>query len=373
MLFGLAPLRSKWLSNSIEVSQALRSSLMYETREDIVVSILIDHSGSMRGRSIAFTAAAVDFVQDFLLHMGCKVEVLGFTTTSWKGGLSRCRWISDGKPFNPGRLCDLLHIVYRSADDTRKSSIAMPLQNMLRPDLLKENVDGEAIEWAVSRLNSRPEEQKFLLVISDGAPVDDSTLSVNDKAYLWDHLKTTIASVRAKDAVALMAVGIGYSVENLYFNSAKVDELETLAEVILDLLRRTMQHRIPGQVVDAPRQAEKNDWLKGRWKKTSSETNEAYIRRLREFGDTPAEIIKALRMNTGISLDLAHNLVVSESELEIFLKANKDRGVGERGMVRLLNRVYGCTNKAAKTHVARSGLWDDAVLSAPVGPSSADS
>jgi cobaltochelatase CobT len=264
LLFGFAPLQAKWLSNSIKASRVLRASLSKQTREDMVMSLLIDHSGSMRGRSINFTAAAVDFVQDFLRHLGCKVEVLGYTTSSWKGGRSRHRWLRNGKPPNPGRLCDLLHIVYRSASDTRKSSLGEPYKNMLLPRLLKENVDGEAIEWAVSRLKARPEKHKFLLVISDGAPVDDSTLSANHNAYLWEHLKETIASVRAEDAVELMAIGIGFSVGNLYFNSVEVDELERLADVIIELLCRTIQSRMRRKTIYAPLY---DQWRNRHWKR----------------------------------------------------------------------------------------------------------
>lgn len=357
LVFGLAPLRAKWLLNSLEAGQVLRASLPKEDLEDTVVSLLIDHSGSMKGSSITFTALAVDFVQEFLRHLGCKVEVLGFTTTSWKGGLSRARWIAAGKPGNPGRLCDLLHIIYRSADDMRVSPMGHVVRSMVRPDLLKENIDGEAIEWAASRLKLRPERRQYLLVISDGAPVDDSTLSANHNTFLWDHLKAVIARIMTEGAICIAGVGIAHDVQTVFPKSTKVDLLETLADAMLDLLKETMLAPVGTQAGGTTPTGEGSQWLTGRWKKATDETNEVYIQKLCEGGDMPLDIIKALRVNTGMGLEAAHKLVVSDREIEIFLRANRERGVERRGMIRLLRRVYGCTHQSAIAHIDRSGLW----------------
>ncbi|WP_137156518.1 hypothetical protein [Rhizobium sp. FKL33] len=357
MLFGMAPIRELWQSHFVTVCQKLRGALSPEDLEDCVVCILIDHSGSMRGRSITFAALAADAVQKALRDLDCKVEVLGFTTSTWHGGLSRSRWARKGKPRNPGRLCDLLHIVYRSADDMRSAPIGLPLKDMLRDDLLKENVDGEALEWAAGRLRLRPETHKFLIVMSDGAPVDNATLTENPGSYLWDHLNETIGSIRAADDIALIGIGLSYDVQTLYPNSVMVEDYGTLGAEMFDVLGRTMLARIPNNSAENPDRTEADTWLPGLWKKAEDETDEAYAQRLRANGDMPLDIIKALRSNTKMGLDAAHKLVVSDREIEIFLRANRERGVERRGMIRLLRRVYGCTNQSAIAHIDRSGLW----------------
>ena len=156
---------------ALEASTRLRAALTDDQLADTVVAILIDHSGSMKGQSIMLAAAAADVAQNFVSQLGAAVEVLGFTTVSWKGGQSRRRWLRRGRrPAKPGRLCDLLHIVYRPAEDPRASASGWGFRPMLRPDLLKENVDGEALEWAAARLRACPQTRKMLLVISDGRP-----------------------------------------------------------------------------------------------------------------------------------------------------------------------------------------------------------
>ncbi|MCA0451110.1 MAG: cobaltochelatase subunit CobT, partial [Proteobacteria bacterium] len=182
---------------------------------DTVVSLLIDNSGSMRGRPITVAAMSADILARTLERCGVKVEILGFTTRAWKGGQSRERWLAAGKPANPGRLNDLRHIIYKSADAPwRRARKSLGL--MLREGLLKENIDGEALLWAHQRLLPRPEQRKILMVISDGAPVDDSTLSVNPGNYLETHLREAIEYIETRSPVELMAIGIGHDVTRYY-------------------------------------------------------------------------------------------------------------------------------------------------------------
>jgi cobaltochelatase CobT len=185
---------------------------------------------------VLLAAAAADVAHDFLTLLGCSVEVLGFTTASWRGGQSRQRWLRRFRPRAPGRLCDLLHVVYRSAEDP----VAASLTPMLRPGLLKENVDGEALLWAASRLRSASRARRVLLVMSDGAPVDDSTLSANDLSYLDRHLKSVVAELEASDDVRLAALGIGYDVSRYYSCFATVRTPEDLGVAMVGLLERTL-------------------------------------------------------------------------------------------------------------------------------------
>ena len=228
---------------ALEASRLVRMQTTEQMRDDIVVSILVDHSGSMKGQSILLAAATIDVATDFRVHLGCKVEVLGFTTTSWKGGRSRKRWLSEHpRSAKPGRLCDLLHIIYRAADSDLPH--AGNLESMLRPDLLKENVDGEALQWAASRLYARPEKRKLLLVISDGAPVDDSTLNDNDLLFLSRHLTEVIGNIDAEGVVQLAAIGIrndpGHSVKRYYRIAEDIDLPQDLGRSTLDLLQRLL-------------------------------------------------------------------------------------------------------------------------------------
>jgi cobaltochelatase CobT len=185
-------------------------------------------------------AAATDVACDFLVHLGVSVEVLGFTTVRWKGGKSREKWLRAGRPAHPGRLCDLLHVVYRTIDATGSGVGGWSFRPMLRPDLPKENVDGEAVEWAASRLRSRPNAHKILLVVSDGAPVDDSTLSANDLYILDHHLRTVIGELEESKDIRVAAVGIGFDVGRYYATSTTVATAGDLGAAIVGLLERSI-------------------------------------------------------------------------------------------------------------------------------------
>ncbi|MEM7070952.1 MAG: cobaltochelatase subunit CobT [Pseudomonadota bacterium] len=203
--------------------------------KDTIVCLLIDNSGSMRGRPITIASLSADILAKTLEQCGVKVEMLGFTTSRWKGGLSRENWVEAGRPARPGRLNDLLHIIYKSADEPyrrAKGKIAL----MLREGLLKENIDGEAIEWAHKRLLARPEERRILMVVSDGAPVDDSTLSVNENNYLDQHLRKQIEKVENRSEVQLMAIGIGHDVTRYYRNAVTILDVEHLAGAMMSQL-----------------------------------------------------------------------------------------------------------------------------------------
>ena len=224
------------------------------TFRDTVVSLLIDNSGSMRGRPISVAAMSADILARTLERCGVKVEILGFTTRMWKGGQSRERWIAGGKPPNPGRLNDLRHIVYKSADApwrrTRKH-----LGLMLREGILKENIDGEALIWAHNRLLARPEERRILMVISDGAPVDDSTLSVNPGNYLERHLREVIAFIENRSPVELTAIGIGHDVTRYYRRAVTIIDAEQLGGVMLEKLAELFDEEAPAQAPPQRRRA----------------------------------------------------------------------------------------------------------------------
>jgi len=202
---------------------------------DTVVSLLIDNSGSMRGRPITVAAMSADILARTLERCGVKVEILGFTTRMWKGGQSREKWIAANKPANPGRLNDLRHIVYKPADAPwRRSRRALGL--MLREGILKENIDGEALIWAHNRLLARPEQRRILMVISDGAPVDDSTLSVNPGNYLERHLREVIEMIETRSPVELIAIGIGHDVTRYYRRAVTIVDAEQLGGAMMEQL-----------------------------------------------------------------------------------------------------------------------------------------
>jgi cobaltochelatase CobT len=202
---------------------------------DTVVSLLIDNSGSMRGRPITVAAMSADILARTLERCGVKVEILGFTTRAWKGGQSRERWIAAGKPPNPGRLNDLRHVIYKSADAPwRRARRSLGL--MLREGILKENIDGEALLWAHERLIARTEQRRILMVISDGAPVDDSTLSVNPGNYLERHLREVITHIERNSPVELVAIGIGHDVTRYYRRAVTIVDAEQLGGVMLEKL-----------------------------------------------------------------------------------------------------------------------------------------
>ncbi|MEP0325098.1 cobaltochelatase subunit CobT [Bauldia litoralis] len=202
---------------------------------DTVVTLLLDNSGSMRGRPITVAATCADILARTLERCGVKVEILGFTTRAWKGGQSREAWLQAGKPANPGRLNDLRHIVYKSADAPWRRS-RRNLGLMMREGLLKENIDGEALSWAHSRLIGRPEQRKVLMMISDGAPVDDSTLSVNPGNYLERHLRYVIEEIETRSPVELLAIGIGHDVTRYYRRAVTIVDAEELAGAMTEKL-----------------------------------------------------------------------------------------------------------------------------------------
>ena len=211
---------------------------------DTVVTLLIDNSGSMRGRPISIAAICADILARTLERCGVKVEILGFTTKAWKGGSSREKWINAGRPVNPGRLNDIRHIIYKTAD--------MPLRRarrnlglMMREGLLKENIDGEALMWAHSRLLARAEDRRIMMVISDGAPVDDSTQSTNSSTYLEQHLRQVIQWIEKRSPVELIAIGIGHDVTRYYDRAVTILDAEQLAGAMTDQLAELFEDTLP--------------------------------------------------------------------------------------------------------------------------------
>ena len=202
---------------------------------DTIVTLLIDNSGSMRGRPITIAAMSADILARTLERCSVKVEILGFTTRAWKGGQSREKWISEGKIANPGRLNDLRHIVYKAADAPWRR-VRKNLGLMLREGLLKENIDGEALLWAHDRLLGRPEQRRILMVISDGAPVDDSTLSVNPGNYLERHLRDAIEYIETRSPIELVAIGIGHDVTRYYRRAVTIVDVEQLGGTVMEKL-----------------------------------------------------------------------------------------------------------------------------------------
>ena len=203
--------------------------------KDTVVTLLIDNSGSMRGRPISVAAICADILSRTLERCSVKVEVLGFTTKNWKGGKTREKWNLKNKPPNPGRLNDLRHIIYKSADSPWRQS-KKNLGLMLKEGLLKENIDGEALLWACKRISKRKEERKILMIISDGAPVDDSTLSVNSGDYLEKHLKQTVKWIEENSNIEVLAVGIGHDVTRYYKKAIKIADVQELGDVMINQL-----------------------------------------------------------------------------------------------------------------------------------------
>ncbi len=218
---------------------------------DTVVTLLLDNSGSMRGRPITVAATCADILARTLERCGVKVEILGFTTRAWKGGQAREKWLGAGKPTNPGRLNDLRHIIYKSADEPWRRA-RKNLGLMMREGLLKENIDGEALIWAHNRLLGRQEQRRILMVISDGAPVDDSTLSVNSGNYLERHLRQVIADIEGRSPVELIAVGIGHDVTRYYKRAVTIIDAEELGgamtEKLAELFEETTDIKKSGRV-----------------------------------------------------------------------------------------------------------------------------
>ena len=211
---------------------------------DTIVTLLLDNSGSMRGRPIMVAAMCADILGRTLERVGVKTEILGFTTRAWKGGQSREKWLAAGKPTQPGRLNDLRHIVYKAADEPwRRAKRNLGL--MMREGLLKENIDGEALTWAHNRIMARPEQRKILMVISDGAPVDDSTLSVNAGNYLEKHLRRVIEEIETRSGVELTAIGIGHDVTRYYKRAVTIVDAEQLAGAMTEQLITLFEEDIP--------------------------------------------------------------------------------------------------------------------------------
>ena len=211
---------------------------------DTVVTLLIDNSGSMRGRPITIAALSADILARTLERCGVKVEILGFTTRDWKGGFARKAWLESGRSSNPGRLNDLRHIIYKSADQ-RLNRARRNLGLMLKDGLLKENIDGEGIQWAVQRMRARPEQRKILMVISDGAPVDDSTLSANSGGYLDGHLREVIRDVERAGDIELLAIGIGHDVTRYYSRAVTLHDVEQLGDTMLKEITRLFTKEDP--------------------------------------------------------------------------------------------------------------------------------
>jgi cobaltochelatase CobT len=210
--------------------------------KDTIVTLLIDNSGSMRGRPITIAALCADILSRTLERCSVKVEVLGFTTKNWKGGKSREAWAKTDKPKNPGRLNDLRHVIYKGADThwrQAKNNIGL----MLKEGLLKENIDGEAISWAYNRIKKRKEERKILMVISDGAPVDDSTLSVNSGDFLEKHLKKMVKFIETKSDVEILAIGIGHDVSRYYDKAIKITDVHELGDVMISQLSGLFENK----------------------------------------------------------------------------------------------------------------------------------
>ena len=210
--------------------------------KDTVVTLLIDNSGSMRGRPITIAAICADILSRTLERCSVKVEILGFTTKNWKGGKSREFWNKEGKPKKPGRLNDLRHIIYKGAD-THWRQCKNNLGLMLKEGLLKENIDGEAISWAFNRLKKRKEERKILMVISDGAPVDDSTLSVNSGDFLEKHLKKIVKFIEEKTETEILAIGIGHDVSRYYSRAIKITDVNELGDVMISQLSELFENK----------------------------------------------------------------------------------------------------------------------------------
>ncbi len=220
---------------------------------DTVVTLLLDNSGSMRGRPITVAATCADILARTLERCGVKVEILGFTTRAWKGGQSREHWLTAGKPANPGRLNDLRHIIYKSADAPWRRA-RKNLGLMMREGLLKENIDGEALDWAHKRLLGRPEQRKILMMISDGAPVDDSTLSVNPGNYLERHLRWVIEEIEQRSPVELIAIGIGHDVTRYYQRAVTIVDAEELGGAMTEKLAELFDEKAsPPPRMPAPR------------------------------------------------------------------------------------------------------------------------
>lgn len=236
----LLPWRTGLHLIAADASSRIRAALTEAERHDTAISLLFDQSGSMRGQRMLFSAATADVVQEFLLTLGMTCEVSGFTTSRWRGGRSRSRWNWRFRPRNPGRLNDLLHVIYQDAEDRRASTGRWDYRQMLRPDLPKENIDGEAIQWAAHRLSTLPNKRKILIVLSDGAPVDDATLTENRPDYLGDHLREVVENLVADGDIRIAAMGIGYRVHLFYPTSSYVEAPSELGAALITMIEQML-------------------------------------------------------------------------------------------------------------------------------------
>jgi cobaltochelatase CobT len=238
----LLPWRIALLLAASEAAARIRQSASTEALAATSITLLLDQSGSMRGQKMLYAAATLDVAQEFLAGLGVRVEVLGFTTLAWRGGSARWWWQALGAKRMPGRLNNLLHIIYRDAGDARVSSAPHTFREMLRPELPKENIDGEALEWAAGRLRAQSGNRKILLILSDGAPVDDATLEANHDYYLEDHLLDVIADLTASSEIELHAMGIGFDVARYYPGTPCVAGPEDLGHALLEQLECLLIH-----------------------------------------------------------------------------------------------------------------------------------
>ncbi|MGY4397748.1 cobaltochelatase CobT [Sphingomonas sp. UYAg733] len=218
---------------------AIRDAFAGAEPKDWAICLLVDHSGSMKSQPILYAAATSRWVADLFGRLGVNLAILGFSTVGWKGGRARQDWLRGGQPKRPGRLCSLLHIGYQRFGEPLAEE---DWSTMLHPDVLRENVDGEAIQWAAGLLRERPEQHKLLIILSDGAPVDDSTLCDNGAQYLWRHIKTVIGDLEQADDIILAGVGINYRVDEFYHRSRSVEDPadmpEALSTLIADIVRQ---------------------------------------------------------------------------------------------------------------------------------------
>lgn len=238
--YALTDWRTGATVKALAASDRIRAAKTAEELSEMAITLLVDQSGSMKGQNILLTAAACDIALDFLKNLGIATELLGFTTVRWKGGKSRQLWRSRGRPRLPGRLNDTLHIIYKSAAAPHWSGGGRALEPMLRPDLLKENIDGEALEWAVDRLAAIKKKRKALIVLSDGAPVDDATLFHNEDTILDRHLREVIGRVEAADDIRLYGLGIGHDTTGYYENAQIIQSVSDLGTVLISTLEKAI-------------------------------------------------------------------------------------------------------------------------------------
>ena len=230
---------------AVEAARAHVSKHSVDDLNDTVACLLLDHSGSLRGQPAIVATAIAEIVADYWSRIGIRYEILGFTTLSWKGGRSRKKWIESGRPPNPGRLCDLLHIVYRTADD-QYTGAPRSIRNLMREELTKENVDSEAVAWAAGRLRNRHEARKILIVVSDGGPVDDSTLAANTPDYLDRHLRIVTASINAAGDIWLVGIGLDHDVARYYARYRSMASIDEPSRLVSFIAERTDVPVTPG-------------------------------------------------------------------------------------------------------------------------------